>query len=466
MVSRPRLSIVLPVRNAAAILPATLKSLELQSYQNFEVLVVDGQSTDGTLDLLADASRRLPLQIVSEPDGSIAEAYAKGLRRANADLVGMSSADERYYPDAFSTVCAWFDEYPDTVACCGRSDLIDNRGLVTKGFANTTFDLPSHLSCEVVLPISATFFNRALLAANLRYDATRPTCPDYEFWGRLAFTYPSGSVKLFEDSVVAALATRDSMSFRAESFEPFTRDKISHLDGLLESFVPSEERAPLRKRSVAGIHMWAAEQLFALEPDHPNILEHCKRAASSDAKYRRIAEFLERTSLATIDTATGSISPIPRTPGWSAHAVASSANITVPAYWEGAQVLTKSPLTIRTAAQSWGYSAIANAPTDITATGLLWLALDLEVLEGSVGIARFVGGKIFGERLLDASRGRVTINIPLLEGANCAIMVRSGADANSLVKIHSSRYLIEPRGLAKLGSLLRLFHSVVVRNDK
>src|ERR1700744_2910658 len=96
----PKISILLAVKNVIPLIHGTLKSLKEQTFMNFEVVVVDGASTDGSLEVLYEAARDLPLHIVSEPDQSLAEGFSKALSRAKGEIVGMISADERYYPDA------------------------------------------------------------------------------------------------------------------------------------------------------------------------------------------------------------------------------------------------------------------------------------------------------------------------------------------------------------------------------
>ncbi len=443
----PRFSIVVAVRNAAHLLPAALDALQRQSFRDFEIVVVDGQSTDGSLDLLTKASKTLPIKLVSEPDNGIADAYAKGFARAVGELVLASSADERLYPEALATASLWFDSAPDAIVCCGRADLIDATGAIAAGHINRTFDLAAHLSCEVVLPISASVFNRTRLGSDFWYDNSRPSCPDYEFWGRLAFKYPKEKFKLFEDGVVAALATRDSMSFRTESFEVFVRDKTAHLDGLLARFAAAEQRERLRNRSAAGIHMWAAEQLFAMEPGHPNILKHCMEAARSDRDYPRIADFLASSDLGRIDPDTAEVKAFAVAPGPTASVVA-PARFVIPDYWKGVVALNEDPLVIQTSQANWGYSAVAEPPSDIPQQGLLWLRLDVEVLSGIVGIARLDGNVLRGERLIDASRGRVKIDVPLHEGHRTNVMIRSGPQGSAVIKILNSTFLIDdaPQG--------------------
>jgi glycosyltransferase involved in cell wall biosynthesis len=452
----PRFSIVVAVRNAAHLLPAALDALQRQSFGDFEIVVVDGQSTDGTLDLLTQASKTLPIKLVSEPDKGIADAYAKGYRRAIGELVIASSADERLYPEALATANLWFAQAPDAVVCCGRADMMDAAGAIARGHVNTTFDLAAHLTCEVVLPISASVFNRARLGSDFWYDNSRPSCPDYEFWGRLAFKYPKESFRLFEDGIVAALATRDSMSFRTESFEVFVQDKTAHLDGLLARFAPAERRERLRGRSVAGIHMWAAEQLFAMEPGHPNILKHCTEAARSDATYQRISEFLVRSDLGRIDSENGAVIAFPTAPGPTASVVA-AVPFVIPSYWADAKCLSDDPQVIRTSANGWGYSAIAQAPADISTEGLLWLRLDVEVIGGTVGIARLQDNTLRGERLIDASQGRQTLHVALHEGRDTGVIIRSGPQGGAVIKVLNSTFLIDeaPQGTRSGCALVR-----------
>ena len=92
----PKFSVLLVVKNGLPLVTGTLNSLQRQTCKYFEVVVADGGSTDGTLQVLRQASAVLPLRIVSESDRSLAEGTAKGLDNVAGEIVGMLSADERY----------------------------------------------------------------------------------------------------------------------------------------------------------------------------------------------------------------------------------------------------------------------------------------------------------------------------------------------------------------------------------
>jgi hypothetical protein len=199
--------------------------------------------------------------------------------------------------------------------------------------------------------------------------------------------------------------------------------------------------------------MWAAEQLFAMEPGHPNILKHCAEAARGDATYQRIPEFLVRSDLGRIDSETGAVIAFPTAPSPTASVVA-AAPFVIPSYWADAKCLNDDPQVIQTSANGWGYSAIAQAPAEISTEGLLWLRLEVEVTSGIVGIARLQGDALRGERLIDASQGHQTIHVPLNEGHDTGVIIRSGPQGGAVIKVLNSTFLIDdiPRD-ARFGTL-------------
>jgi len=445
-VTAPRVSIVLAVRNAAEIVGGTLDSLRAQSFRDFEVVVVDGASTDGTTELLRAAAADLPIELVSEPDRSVSHALSKGLARATGDILGILCADERYYPHTLANAVRWFDEAPDAATFTGRLDFIDAEGIVTDGQPSAAFDPKGILDCALVPSIAATFFNRRLIGAELRYDPEVATCCDYELWARLSFLYPAEAFRRADASVAKAFRTEASMSFRPESFAAFTRDKLAHLETVLARFVPSEHRAAVRNRAAAGIRLWAGEQLYAMDPDHPDILRYCREAAALDPRSPRIARLVAMQGRAAYDPATGTVArTAPDAPGPGAAAVEAEITMTFDKSKPGVRPVASSPLTLRTADSAWDYSYLvrANAPAARIA-GQPWMTLDLEVLEGAVGVAQQIGNDLRGERILRPADGRKTVLLPLRRDLPMAVCLRSGGVGGSVLRVHRLGLLVDP----------------------
>lgn len=112
----PLISIITPCLNRAAFIREAVESVLAQNYPNFEHIVMDGGSTDGTLDIL----RAYPhLRVVSEPDRGMYDGINKGLRLACGEIIGLLNTDDLYAEGCFDTVAAAFDQNPEALAVVG-----------------------------------------------------------------------------------------------------------------------------------------------------------------------------------------------------------------------------------------------------------------------------------------------------------------------------------------------------------
>ena len=105
----PLVTIVTVVRNGGAHLEQAITSVLAQDYRNVEYLVIDGGSTDSTLEIINSYADRIDYWL-SEPDRGIYDAMNKGLRLAQGELIGLLNADDFYEPDAVGKVVARYLE--------------------------------------------------------------------------------------------------------------------------------------------------------------------------------------------------------------------------------------------------------------------------------------------------------------------------------------------------------------------
>ncbi|MBC2732254.1 MAG: glycosyltransferase [Thiobacillus sp.] len=101
--AKPLITIITSTYNAAEHLPTALKSIREQTYDNVELIVVDGGSRDGTLDILRENEDVIDYWI-SEPDKGIYDAWNKGLRLAQGEWICFLGADDRLMPDAIESM--------------------------------------------------------------------------------------------------------------------------------------------------------------------------------------------------------------------------------------------------------------------------------------------------------------------------------------------------------------------------
>ena len=120
----PRISIITPSFNQAAFLERTMRSVLDQNYPNLEYIVIDGGSTDDSVEILKKYDCRLAYWI-SEKDHGQSHALNKGLERATGDVVGWLNSDDLYCPGTLLHVGEWFATHPQDEVHYGGLYLID-----------------------------------------------------------------------------------------------------------------------------------------------------------------------------------------------------------------------------------------------------------------------------------------------------------------------------------------------------
>jgi glycosyltransferase involved in cell wall biosynthesis len=131
----PLVSIVTPSLNQEQFLPAAIESVLRQDYPRIEYLVVDGGSTDGTLDILRSYGDRL--RWISEPDTGQANAINKGFRMARGDIVAWINADDVLLKGAVGKAAAALAADPELGMVYGEGYLIDEQGAIQGRFPYT-----------------------------------------------------------------------------------------------------------------------------------------------------------------------------------------------------------------------------------------------------------------------------------------------------------------------------------------
>lgn len=184
----PSLSIVMPCLNAAATIGRSLDSILTQGQDDVEVVVADGGSTDGTVDLLR---RREGVQWQSEPDRGLSDAYNKGAARARGDVLGWLNADDAYLPGALAEVRRAFDADPSLVWLTGPCLIVDGSGREIRPWVTrykdallSQYSHPLHLTQNFVSAPS-TFFRRDAFLEGGGLDLGLRYSMDYDLYLRL-----------------------------------------------------------------------------------------------------------------------------------------------------------------------------------------------------------------------------------------------------------------------------------------
>jgi glycosyltransferase involved in cell wall biosynthesis len=178
-------SVVTPSLNRAAFIEETIRSVKAQSYPQIEHIVIDGGSTDGTLDILR---RYKHLTWVSEPDKGTADAVNKGFRMARGEVVAMLPADDTYTPWAVQCAVDCLTEHPAVAIAYGDCDVIDAAGRVFRQFRSPEFDFNKLLS-SCYIPGPTAFIRKSVLDKVGLLDTNLKLVCDYDLWLRIGLNF-------------------------------------------------------------------------------------------------------------------------------------------------------------------------------------------------------------------------------------------------------------------------------------
>lgn len=180
-----RISVVTPSFNQARFIRATIDSVLGQGIRDLQYWVIDGGSTDGTIDILRSYGDRI--HWISERDKGQSDAINKGLRRSTGDIVCWLNSDDTLLPGSLDAVHAAFEAEPCVDLVYGDGMLIDEHGATLGRFpATEDFDLWRLVNIWDYILQPAAFFRRnaiervGFLAEDLHYTM------DWDLWIRLA----------------------------------------------------------------------------------------------------------------------------------------------------------------------------------------------------------------------------------------------------------------------------------------
>lgn len=177
----PRLSIITPSYNQGKFLEATIRSVLLQGYPNLEYIIIDGGSTDNSLEIIKKYDKYL-FYWHSQKDRGQADAINQGLEKSTGEIIGWINSDDLYVQGSFSKVVKTFHAHPGYIVVHGDRILLNEMGEVTGWICLPFFD-PKTLIYNVCS--ETAFWQRsAMLKAGL-LNTSLQFAIDLEFFCRL-----------------------------------------------------------------------------------------------------------------------------------------------------------------------------------------------------------------------------------------------------------------------------------------
>lgn len=191
----PKISIVTPSFNQSKYIRATIDSVLSQDYPNLEYIVMDGGSTDGTVEILKSYGKKITW--VSEADNGQTEAINKGLRQSTGEVLAYLNSDDIYFPGTLRAVGEYYQKtQADWIT--GDCLVINDAGEPSKGgwlvrgykrLLMTLYSRHTLMIADSMLPQPSTFWSRRAWERVGEFNEKYHYVMDYDYWLRMSTFY-------------------------------------------------------------------------------------------------------------------------------------------------------------------------------------------------------------------------------------------------------------------------------------
>ncbi|MCK4348108.1 MAG: glycosyltransferase [Thermoplasmatales archaeon] len=183
----PKISIITPSLNQGQFIERTILSILNQDYPNIEYIVMDGGSTDNTVEILKKYADRLIWK--SEPDKGQSDAINKGFRMATGEILAWLNSDDTYKAGAIKTMAGYLIEHPEADMVYSDGEIVDVNDKVIGVFKSGSVNLRGWLYCggiNIFQP--GVFFKNSVIEKIGLLDESLHYNMDTDYWIRMAQT--------------------------------------------------------------------------------------------------------------------------------------------------------------------------------------------------------------------------------------------------------------------------------------
>jgi len=272
----PRVSITTPSYNQGQFIEETIRSVLLQGYPDLEYIIIDGGSTDETLEIVRRYEPWLTYW-VTEPDDGQTHAINKGWKRATGDILSYINTDDCYLDRTITTAAHEFSTTSNVGMVYGSAIVVDEAGNQLRTWEARPFDVKTMLTAGNIVPQPAAFFSRDALKKVGYLNEEWQLIMDYEFCIRVGEQFPAICVP----ATLAKFRNHEQSKSRLR-FEETTHELIR----FVTSFSPHE----------ISPHDWQTIKRTVMSRIHYE-LALCYVAQGQQAASKGFQELLESLSL-------------------------------------------------------------------------------------------------------------------------------------------------------------------------
>lgn len=247
MKSLPKITLITPSLNQAQYLEATIQSVLSQNYPNLEYIIVDGGSTDGSVDIIRKYEQHLAWW-VSEPDRGQSHAINKGLERATGEIFNWVNSDDLLAPGALHEVAAAFSNAPEIDIVCGHYTAFDKQNVYPNMRMRIYPEIEKTIVFGHVSPCSM-YYRLSILSKLGTFDESLHYCMDLEMWYRYLELFGTNKFRFIDENL--AFFRHHPESKTINSSRQFSIERFNLQLSLLKSLdVPDKKLSRLSKLKI------------------------------------------------------------------------------------------------------------------------------------------------------------------------------------------------------------------------
>ena len=181
----PLVSVIMPCYNGEAFLADAINSVLGQTFQQFELIVVDDGSTDRSAEILASQGDRI--RVIRQANQGVSAARNAGIEAAQGEFIAFLDADDYWEPDFLDEMVKGMADPKTAIAYCGWQNVGVGQG---KPYVPPNYDgadkMHHLLRFASLWPIHGILIRRSLMPAGVPFNLAYPACEDYDLWLRIA----------------------------------------------------------------------------------------------------------------------------------------------------------------------------------------------------------------------------------------------------------------------------------------
>ncbi|MCP4613790.1 MAG: glycosyltransferase [Planctomycetes bacterium] len=248
----PLVSIFCFCKNRKQAIRRCIDSIVAQDYPNIEIIVQDGVSTDGTLEILQEYGNKIKL--VSEPDSGPLDGFFRCLKRIKGEFFGSCLSDEELLPHAASWAVENLRNHPDVAGIYGDFSLTDIEGnVIRKKHTPSQWNFEKYLCYGTSPPFCSSFFRRACYEAIGFREYTADD--EFDFWINLGAKFP---IRYMPGLVSKYAIHPDQSGSQKDLPEKRFASRKSAIEKLCNNTQTPKWIRLLRDKAIAGLYPWRA----------------------------------------------------------------------------------------------------------------------------------------------------------------------------------------------------------------